>query len=572
MVRLPRYAVRDLYAFLGPETLKWGFVTTAIGFGTFAVDLLFAMALQRFLVAVEFVSSSASTAWFGPIRSPIEEAAIFIIVGLVRVCATWINGLTTGLSYVSFETKQRKDIARWGIQSGHAPLGRVTTLFNDVVVGSAATVSNVFFLLGRGALGLCILIALVRYSAQLTALLLGLVALAMPLQRFIDVRLRNVSRVIQTSLSQSVDRLALGVKNALFLQIHGLVGGEVRRIAAHMDVYGRSSRHYHAHSATRVAIPQVLALVVVVGVASEGASLFDQKSNLIAYLYLALRLFQSLAEMARIVANLRLNGPRLNVLMRWWHEEFDPVYASAASEGSSPQETPGYASPLGWRCRDIRFEWERRNCVLRDFNLDIRPGSMTVVVGPSGSGKTTLLLLLVGMVAPTSGSVRVLTPDGELDLPAVRERMLANASFVGPDPFVVPGTIRDFLFLGLPKEPDEEEVRSALELAHCEFVDRLPRGLDHPVTEQGGGLSAGQKQRLALARALLRKPRILLLDEATSNLDAASEAAIVSSLAQLKGKMTIVAVTHRDALLAIADHVVTIAPPSHAEAVGEVTV
>lgn len=572
MVRLPRYAVRDLYAFLGPETLKWGFVTTAIGFGTFAVDLLFAVALQRFLVAVEFVSSSASTAWFGPIRSPIEEAAIFIIVGLVRVCATWINGLTTGLSYVSFETKQRKDIARWGIQSGHAPLGRVTTLFNDVVVGSAATVSNVFFLLGRGALGLCILIALVRYSAQLTALLLGLVALAMPLQRFIDVRLRNVSRVIQTSLSQSVDRLALGVKNALFLQIHGLVGEEVRRIAAHMDVYGRSSRHYHAHSATRVAIPQVLALVVVVGVASEGASLFDQKSNLIAYLYLALRLFQSLAEMARIVANLRLNGPRLNVLMRWWREEFDPVYASAASEGSSPQETPGYASPLGWRCRDIRFEWERRNCVLRDFNLDIRPGSMTVVVGPSGSGKTTLLLLLVGMVAPTSGSVRVLTPDGELDLPAVRDRMLANASFVGPDPFVVPGTIRDFLFLGLPKEPGEEEVRSALELAHCEFVDRLPRGLDHPVTEQGGGLSAGQKQRLALARALLRKPRILLLDEATSNLDAASEAAIVSSLAQLKGKMTIVAVTHRDALLAIADHVVTIAPPSHAEAVGEVTV
>ena len=93
----------------------------------------------------------------------------------------------------------------------------------------------------------------------------------------------------------------------------------------------------------------------------------------------------------------------------------------------------------------------------------------------------------------------------------------------------------------------------ALNLANCAFVSRLDKGLEHGLTEQGEGLSAGQKQRLALARALLRKPNVLILDEATSNLDIHSEESLVKTFEQLKGKVTIIAVTHREALLRIAD-------------------
>ena len=125
----------------------------------------------------------------------------------------------------------------------------------------------------------------------------------------------------------------------------------------------------------------------------------------------------------------------------------------------------------------------------------------------------------------------------------------------------MPGTIRDQLMLGQPAQPGAAEIREALALAQCCFVDRLALGLDHPVTEQGGGLSAGQKQRLSIARAILRKPAMLLLDEATSNLDAGTEAAVVAALASLRGRMTIVAITHRDAVLSIADQVVALGSP-----------
>jgi ABC-type bacteriocin/lantibiotic exporter with double-glycine peptidase domain len=126
-------------------------------------------------------------------------------------------------------------------------------------------------------------------------------------------------------------------------------------------------------------------------------------------------------------------------------------------------------------------------------------------------------------------------------------------------PVIISGTVRDNLLYGnathLIEESDFDE---ALKLSGCSFVKNLPGNLSYELTEQGEGLSAGQKQRLALARALLRKPKVLILDEATSNLDAATESALVDTLIELKSYITIVAVTHRDALLKIADHHLTL--------------
>ena len=118
---------------------------------------------------------------------------------------------------------------------------------------------------------------------------------------------------------------------------------------------------------------------------------------------------------------------------------------------------------------------------------------------------------------------------------------------------MIPGTLRDNLVYGLGHGVSDKEIQSALRRADCDFVFQLAQGLEHSLTEQGHGLSSGQKQRLSLARALLRRPTVLILDEPTANLDAQSESRLVEVFLELKKEMTILAATHREAVLAIAD-------------------
>jgi ABC-type multidrug transport system fused ATPase/permease subunit len=550
---------RAIASFIGRPALGWGAVTLAAGFVTFALDLALALALQRFLVSIGLIAASATPAMLAPIQNSTMEAAIFLAIGTLRCGASWMNAASTGLCYVAFESGRRQDILLWAVHSGRASLGEVTTLFNDVVVGASAAVSNMFFLVSRALFAFGVLVALASYSLPLTGLLLLVVALAAPLQRVIDRRLTRDSKVIQSALADVVDRLVLAVKNAVFLQIHGMVAAEARRGGALVERYAASSRRYYIDSASRSTIPQLLGLFVVAGIAIQGSAMLgDDKSRVVAYLYLALRLFQNLGEIARFSANLRLNWPRLKVLHGWWTKYLTPVRSTIETDHKTAPVP--FAVPVGWHVRDISFAWEPDVPVLRSLSFDIAPRALMVIVGPSGTGKSTLLLLLAGLLNPEQGSIRLVIDGREADLATERDSLLASAAYVGPDPFVVPGTIRDFLALGRTEPLEDSDAFAALRRAHCEFVETLPRGLDHELTEQGGGLSAGQKQRLALARALLRRPRVLFLDEATANLDAEAERVIVRTLDELKSEMTIVAVTHRQALLEIADEVIEITP------------
>lgn len=134
---------------------------------------------------------------------------------------------------------------------------------------------------------------------------------------------------------------------------------------------------------------------------------------------------------------------------------------------------------------------------------------------------------------------------------------------MGAESFIVEGTIRDNLLYGLEHSPTSQEINSAIELAECSFIHELPKKLDHPLTENGQGLSAGQKQRIALARALLRRPKALILDEATANLDSETEARLIQTLQRLKKNHTILAVTHRPALVEVADRTLELGATRH---------
>jgi ATP-binding cassette subfamily C protein len=186
---------------------------------------------------------------------------------------------------------------------------------------------------------------------------------------------------------------------------------------------------------------------------------------------------------------------------------------------------------------------------LAGLSLTIPAGQTTAIVGPSGSGKSTLADVLLGLITPDSGRVLVDgAPLGAELLPAWRDQI----GYVPQDSFHFHDTVRANLLWARP-EATEAELAEALEMAAAGFVARLPEGLDTVLGDRGVRLSGGERQRIALARALVRRPAMLILDEATSNLDPENERRVLEAIERLRGRLTIVLITHRLATVRFAD-------------------
>jgi ATP-binding cassette, subfamily B, bacterial HlyB/CyaB len=190
--------------------------------------------------------------------------------------------------------------------------------------------------------------------------------------------------------------------------------------------------------------------------------------------------------------------------------------------------------------------------VLRQVTLTADPGQILGVIGPSGSGKSTLLKLMQGLYAPSAGRILL---DGTDLAHLAPESMRQQLGVVPQEVQLFSGTVADNIAMATPGKDPERVVAVAKFVGAHDFIQRLPQGYDTVLGERGSGLSAGQRQLIALARALMRNPRILLLDEPTSALDPAMEEAFLRNLKRAARGRTIVLVTHRTAPLAFCDRV-----------------
>jgi len=208
------------------------------------------------------------------------------------------------------------------------------------------------------------------------------------------------------------------------------------------------------------------------------------------------------------------------------------------------------------RLENVRFGFGRGGEVLDGIDLVIPAGRTVAVVGASGSGKSTIADLLARLLDPDEGRVLL---DG-VDLRAVAlEDVRRAVHVVEQDPFVFHATIRENVAFANP-DADEAQIREALEAAGlARLLETLPDGLDTPVGERGRGLSAGERQRLALARAFLADPAVLIMDEATGALDPASETAVLAGWERLMRNRTTVVITHRPELARRCPRVVVLA-------------
>lgn len=232
---------------------------------------------------------------------------------------------------------------------------------------------------------------------------------------------------------------------------------------------------------------------------------------------------------------------------------FDVLDAKPATSWGSAIPPAG---PPSLRCAGLTIAHEPGQKVLHGIDCAFPAGSLTAIVGRSGAGKSTLAAALLGFVAPQSGAVMV---NGDTALASLdREAWWARLAYVPQTPRVFAGTIAENLRLGRP-EADDAALRDALRRARLlDEIDRLPAGIETRIGDGGAGLSGGQVQRLALARAFLRDAPLLILDEATAHLDLETEAEIAAAIADLARGRTAILIAHRLATVRRADRILVL--------------
>ncbi|MEY2411376.1 MAG: ATP-binding cassette, subfamily bacterial, partial [Verrucomicrobiota bacterium] len=203
----------------------------------------------------------------------------------------------------------------------------------------------------------------------------------------------------------------------------------------------------------------------------------------------------------------------------------------------------------------VHFSYGGGNVVLKDVSLQAGRGQMIALVGPTGAGKSTLVNLLPAFYEPTAGRITI---DGQDISRVTLESLRANISVVSQEPFLFNGTIRENILYGELKATDEE-LTAAARAANChEFITRLPEGYDARVGERGVKLSVGEKQRVSIARALLKNAPVLILDEATASVDTATERLIQEALERLMEGRTSFVIAHRLSTIRSADQILVL--------------
>jgi len=236
---------------------------------------------------------------------------------------------------------------------------------------------------------------------------------------------------------------------------------------------------------------------------------------------------------------------------------FDILDATQEQRRAPGRRERSLAQPVrgAVRYQNINFGYSEGRAALHNISLEAVPGQMIALVGPTGSGKSTLVNLLPGFYHPDSGVISI---DGQDIAEISLESLRAQISVVSQEAFLFNGTVRENILYGR-LEAGEEQLLAAARAANChDFIVQLPQGYDSRVGERGVKLSVGEKQRVSIARALLKNAPILILDEATASVDTATEKLIQQALERLMANRTSFVIAHRLSTIANADQILVL--------------
>jgi ABC-type multidrug transport system fused ATPase/permease subunit len=339
------------------------------------------------------------------------------------------------------------------------------------------------------------------------------------------------------------DILFLGLKNNFLLRVYDLIDQEVQKSRDVIDRYCKHQVSYAMTSAFLYSLPVVVGVLIISVITYVSLTYFNRPGAvLLAFFYVFIRIAQASSDSFNTLSLIRLNIPAFKKLYSWYIGHF--ILAKKETKIPSAELIQENVESIEFDKVTFGYDSSEKP-VLDELSFKIVRGKMLLIKGESGSGKSTLLSILLGLNIPQSGNVLLNEKKNRLQ----KEKV----AYVGPESYLIPGSVKENLMYGQGGERSDSEVWEALRLANVDLeIKKLPNGLAEHLNEFTQ-LSTGQKQRLAIARALLRKPDVLILDEATSNLDTETEAEIINQIKQIKKDFVTVVISHKNSFDAVSD-------------------